>query len=368
MPDLQSAIEVLLARLGQLNTALAVAVLVVMLLRRPVRKFFGAQTAYGFWLLVPVAALATLLPSRTVQLVLTTSPSPLLDATSFDLGWLLLFWTWTLGFLILLHHLANAQKSFDDAVLDGEAGPAVAGFLDPKIVIPDDFASRYTHDEQAAILAHEEVHLRRQDARLNAVAALLRCICWFNPLVHIGARLMRVDQEMACDALALARHPGARRVYAHALLKTQMTDQALPVGCYWPGGGDHPLTERIEMLTAKRPKRARRLVGVGMVLSAAILSGWSAWAAQPVRVEVIVAPKVFTPPQLESIAPLKRPDGEQAAIARSLQAFESDMLQQQQQAAINRQLMSQTQAQIEGAQTHAQERIQTAQIRVRPAP
>ena len=326
--------EFLMALL-RLNAAVALSVLVVLVLRRPVRKQFGAQTAYGLWLLIPAAALATLFPARSIQLVMSP-PAPLHYVPSMDLSWLLLL-DWAIGAFVVMRHLANAQQEFDDAVFDGKAGPAVTGFLKPRIVTPSDFASRYAPEEQDAILAHEKVHLWRQDARFNGLAALLRCICWFNPLVHIGARLMRVDQEMACDALALARHPSARRVYARTLLKTQMIDQALPVGCYWPGGGDHPLTERIEMLTVKRPTAPRRLIGASIVVVAATLSGWGAWAAQPARIELIAAPS--KPAQksddLAQAANDKRT--QMTSIAASLQAFETDLMEQQKQAALKAQ-------------------------------
>ena len=78
------------------------------------------------------------------------------------------------------------------------------GFLRPRIVTPDGFLTHFTPREQAAILAHERAHLARQDARINALAALLRCLCWFNPLMHLGARWLRIDQELACDASGVA--------------------------------------------------------------------------------------------------------------------------------------------------------------------
>jgi len=57
------------------------------------------------------------------------------------------------------------------------------------------FSRAFHVQEQAAILAHERIHLARQDARINALAALLRCLCWFNPLIHLGARWLRIDQN-----------------------------------------------------------------------------------------------------------------------------------------------------------------------------
>jgi beta-lactamase regulating signal transducer with metallopeptidase domain len=58
----------------------------------------------------------------------------------------------------------------------------------------------------------------------------LRCFCWFNPFVHLGARWLRIDQELACDAIAVS---GAisRRDYSMALLKSQAMIGLLPFGC-----------------------------------------------------------------------------------------------------------------------------------------
>src|SRR6476659_3340337 len=97
-------------------------------------------------------------------------------------------------------YLTRLQLRFAAAAQAGKAGPAVLGFLRPRIVMPDGFQDHFTAQEQAAILAHERVHLARQDARINALAALLRCLCWFNPLIHLGSRWLRIDQELACDA------------------------------------------------------------------------------------------------------------------------------------------------------------------------
>ncbi|HXB52180.1 MAG TPA: M56 family metallopeptidase, partial [Rhizomicrobium sp.] len=149
----------------------------------------------------------------------------------------------------------------------------------PRIVTPAGFPEQFTAQEQAAILAHEHVHLARQDARINALAAFLRCLCWFNPLIHLGARWLRVDQELACDATSVAAGI-SRRDYAQALLKSQLVVTALPLGCNWPGA-QHPLIERIALLKRKPPGTARRLAGASLVLLAATLAGLSAWAAQP---------------------------------------------------------------------------------------
>ncbi|HEY7797168.1 MAG TPA: M56 family metallopeptidase, partial [Hyphomonadaceae bacterium] len=270
------------------NLAAAVAIILVLALRRPARAAFGARLAYGLWLLVPLAALGSLLPPRVVEIArpapaMTASyPPPSIapdflpaapaftspEPTSPDLSALpgtpdprapdpltLLVIAWLAGCVAMLAWQLRNQSRFMIDARAGFAGPAVVGFLRPRIVTPSDFEDRFEHGEREVIIAHETIHLRRNDARINALVALVRCICWFNPLVHIAAHLMRIDQELACDATVVERHPKARATYASALLKAQLAARPLPLGCYWPAGTEHPLTERVEMLKQMKPTR-----------------------------------------------------------------------------------------------------------------
>jgi hypothetical protein len=102
---------------------------------------------------------------------------------------------------------------------------------------------------------------------------------WFNPLVHCGASRFRMDQELACDAAVIRSYPNSRRAYAEALLKTQLTDSSLPVGCHWHSA--HPLKERIEMLKQSPASSLRRNLGRALVALASVLGGCLAWAAEP---------------------------------------------------------------------------------------
>jgi hypothetical protein len=176
--------------------------------------------------------------------------------------------------------MARQQRHFHMAERQGTAGPAVTGFLRPRIVIPAGFAAQFSAREQAAIMAHEAAHLARQDARINAAVALLRCLCWFNPLVHLGAAWLRKDQELACDASAMMQVE--RRDYANALLKSQMRAMALPLGCAWPGT-EHPLTERVALLKCAQPNAARRRTGLALIALLTLCGGAGAWAAQPAQ-------------------------------------------------------------------------------------
>lgn len=123
-----------------------------------------------------------------------------------------------------------------------------------------------------------QAHIARGDLRSNFVAAVLRCLFWFNPLFHIAIMRMRNDQELACDADVLARQPHARRCYGDALLQVQLVMQASPLGCHF--GFGHPLKERIAML-AKPVSTTQRWLGRSVLTCLLLGGGYAAWAAQP---------------------------------------------------------------------------------------
>src|SRR5476649_2838375 len=54
----------LLAALARCNIAAGAGILVVMALRAPLRRWFGAGRAYAAWLIVPLTALGSLMPTR----------------------------------------------------------------------------------------------------------------------------------------------------------------------------------------------------------------------------------------------------------------------------------------------------------------
>lgn len=299
--------------LAETTLAASAALMLVLLLRRPLRCAFGATVAYAAWALVPAAVVAVSLPAATVvstpvvmTLNLTTVPMAVLPAAMrIDYApWLLA--AWLAGAALMVVRLGWQQRAFRrglgrlqpraDGLQQAEsvAGlPAALGLLRPAIVVPADFDSRYSGEERELMRAHERSHIVRGDLQLNALVALLRSVFWFNPLLHHASRHFRHDQELACDQRVIARHPHARRAYGEAMFKTQLaTQQPLPLGCHWaafPKARSHPLKERIAMLKQPVPTVARWIGGSTLVLTLALGVGFAAWSAQPKR-EVIGSP------------------------------------------------------------------------------
>jgi beta-lactamase regulating signal transducer with metallopeptidase domain len=290
-----------LSALMRVNLALAAATGLVLVLRLPARRLFGARIAYGLWGLVPLAAMAMLAPARVVTMSETpsaTSWAPLAPTGAPPPGAipqgldpaLLLGGLWIVGALASLAWLAWRQVQFGRALAERRAGPAVIGVLRPRVVTPADFTDRYTPREQLVVLAHERTHIARQDSRINAAVALARCVNWFNPAAHLLAHYLRIDQEFACDAQVVAAHPRARRSYAEAMLKAQLAARPLPMGCYWPASSAHPLAQRVRLLSRPVPGRGRRLLGTLAMALLAIGGAWSAWASRPAEVRFVPPP------------------------------------------------------------------------------
>lgn len=292
------------------NMAGSLAIAAVALLRWPVRSIFGAPAAYRLWGIPLIMALATLAPTPQGGLI---APILLLDATSslaaaapFRTGsvWpAIVGGVWATGAFLYAAMLGAQQLRFTCALRRGspesmggtlvvraaraDIGPAVVGRA---IILPLDFEVRFTRAEQAAILAHEAQHLARGDVAANAVVAGIQCLCWFNPLVHLAARWIRFDQELACDAAVIADRPRLRRPYAEALLKTQVMAAIPPAGCAWRARGFPALRARIRLLKQRAPSPPRRACGVLLVTALTLGGGYAAWATQSPQRPTVLDP------------------------------------------------------------------------------
>lgn len=292
----------LISILAEASVAGSAALLLVLVLRRPLRAVLGANAAYALWLCVPVALLAVLLPRGAavplalpvawqVAPALVVTPAAQPQSLASWHGWLLPLWV--AGALASLAVLAWQQRRFrlalgplrrrDDGLYQSgvaTAGlPAVAGVLRPRILLPADFELRYTVQEQSLVLQHERLHVRRGDLVANALVALLRCLFWFNPLLAYAQRRFRLDQELACDEGVIARNPRARRHYGEAMLKTHFDELPLPLGCHWQAR--HPIQERIDMLRRPTPTPLHWMAALLFAAGLSASAGYVAWAAQP---------------------------------------------------------------------------------------
>jgi beta-lactamase regulating signal transducer with metallopeptidase domain len=303
--------------------ATTVLMVLVLALRSPVRRAFGAEMAYLLWLL-PVLRLALPpLPSawnpfgaapivgvgeRAMVLV---APIASLDVAATvqegALGtaatWVAL--TWVTGALAILGTQLVQYRRFRARVLrdadavarvgsvevvesGGATGPLAFGLLRRVVAFPRDFAERYDAQERELALAHEIGHHSRGDLWANWIALALLALHWFNPVAWIAFRAFRADQEMANDAGVLAR-AGAelRHAYGCAIVKAAH-GRALTPACHLNTVND--LKGRLRMLARARVSGGRAAVGgaaVALLVSIAlVLTASGMPAAARVRASV----------------------------------------------------------------------------------
>lgn len=279
------------------------AVLLVALLRWPLRRLAGAQAQYQLWLLVPAvllaAGLAALQPERPLRwqidlpdgelgLPLTTAqpaaaetpPGPAfaparLLLTAWGLGGLGCGLVWS----VAQRRLLRSRR------LPPGGSAALVGAWKPRLRLPADFRERFPAAERRLILLHERLHAERGDTRWLLLALSLVALQWFNPLAWWALRRLRADMELACDAAVLRRQPQQLAAYRQALLRAQ-GDVGLTLLLTATPCSSHPLIERLSMLPTHRLQTPRRG-------AAALLIAWAAglaYAAQP------APPALPTPP------------------------------------------------------------------------
>ena len=102
-------------------------------------------------------------------------------------------------------------------LLQGETDmPLTWGIIRPQVLIPAD-AENWSTDQQRAVLLHEFSHIQRWDWLTQTIAQISCAVYWFNPLVWVADRRMRLERERACDDHVLTSGCRATDYASHLL-------------------------------------------------------------------------------------------------------------------------------------------------------
>jgi len=88
------------------------------------------------------------------------------------------------------------------------------------LIFPSPLASRLDAASCDALLLHELAHYARGDSWVRLLELVSQVFYWWHPLVWLARREIEAVEEECCDAWALERQTGTRRLYAEALLAT----------------------------------------------------------------------------------------------------------------------------------------------------
>lgn len=107
-----------------------------------------------------------------------------------------------LAMVSLLARRVGVRRPVRLLTADNTTIPFTTGLVRPVIVLPAGGAA-WTTDKREAVLLHELAHVARLDLWTSFAAHVACAAYWFNPLVWVAARHMRIESERACDDAVL---------------------------------------------------------------------------------------------------------------------------------------------------------------------
>jgi len=338
----------------------------VLLLRRPVARHFGAGAAYALWFLplarlilppvtlpgwmrpalsdtAPVADTATtaaLVPEGAevlgqTEMGATLPPVPMdspIDLLSpLVVLWLVgaaifmgrRFWLYAQLRRELLENARPVGEVDDIRMIETTAisGPMAFGVFDKVVALPDGFMASRERQVRDLAIAHELAHHRGHDILVNMLVQPLFAIHWFNPLGWMGWDAMRRDQEAACDARVVAsRSRDERAAYAAIIADFARRPQiaprpalAAPMAC--PVLGDKSIIHRLKSLPMDDGSRGRRWAARGAVAAALLAVPMTASISYAEPVAAPEAPAAPFAPTAPVAAAFAAPDAPPAPAA-----------------------------------------------------
>ena len=318
--------------------ATSALILLVLLVREPVRRTFGARVAYGLWL-VPAARLLMPTLTQTIERPMgppvtpgmftsQASAEPLLLSSVAQTqpslieqagGWptiLMVLWLGVAAGLFVARILSfrgERAAILENATEIGRvgsirlvktrevSGPIAFGIFDRVIAVPADFDTLYAEHERRLALEHELAHHGSGDLIANLFAFTLLCLQWFNPLAWAAHAAFRFDQEAACDARVLEKTGTTDRSdYGRAIAKASSGRALLFASAL---ESRTTLHRRLKSMLSN-PSSGRRLSGrILLVATVAVALPLTATRAiQYVDVPMLNAPSVEKPAPLAPIA------------------------------------------------------------------
>ena len=338
----------------------------VLLLRRPVARHFGAGAAYALWFLplarlilppvtlpgwmrpalsdtAPVAdpATAAALVPEGVEVLGQTEMGATLPPVPMDspidllsplvVLWLVgaaifmgrRFWLYAQLRRELLENARPVGEVDDIRMIETTAisGPMAFGVFDKVIALPDGFMASRERQVRDLAIAHELAHHRGHDILVNMLVQPLFAIHWFNPLGWMGWDAMRRDQEAACDARVVAsRSRDERAAYAAIIADFARRPQiaprpalAAPMAC--PVLGDKSIIHRLKSLPMDDGSRGRRWAARGAVAAALLAVPMTASISYAEPVAAPEAPAAPFAPTAPVAAAFAAPDAPPAPAA-----------------------------------------------------
>ncbi|MFU0789719.1 MAG: BlaR1 family beta-lactam sensor/signal transducer [Virgibacillus proomii] len=150
------------------------------------------------------------------------------------------------------------------------ASPMTFGLFTTYVVIPSGFHQWLSKEEVKYIFLHELTHYKHKDTFTNYLLIFYQFIYWFNPLIWIAFREIRLDREIACDTAVLNRldkhdHAPYGKTLIH-FIHSSSTFKPISLANQL-NGSKSQIKRRIMKIAAYQPeRRSKKLVSIGVFI------------------------------------------------------------------------------------------------------
>jgi beta-lactamase regulating signal transducer with metallopeptidase domain len=175
-----------------------------------------------------------------------------------------------------LAHLLKLRRQVQIQVSGERIGPAVVGWLRPRVLLPSFLVDRMDDEALRILIAHELTHIRRGDLFWAFLQTVAGSLWWFHPAVWIANRQLNIESERSCDEETIARLECSPSAYAKCLLQVLEWKHQLAVVPALPGVRPMQVTkDRLERIMKMRHgcyKQNSRGLWVAMVTAVILVA------------------------------------------------------------------------------------------------
>ena len=169
------------------------------------------------------------------------------------------------GEMAVLFDRCKAELGINKNIILGTSvivkSPTTIGLFKMRIILPVDIRQTLSLEDIRYILLHELTHCKNRDILVNNVMCGLQILYWFNPLIYVVFKKMRLDREIACDSSVLKRLPKEHHIDYGKTLLNFAVKLSRSKALYFAaeiGGSKRQIIKRIESI-ASFVKEAKRL-------------------------------------------------------------------------------------------------------------
>ena len=150
---------------------------------------------------------------------------------------------WLVELVTELRVSLNITRQVLLALSDQVTTPILVGIFKPIILLPPALLTGYSTEQIQMLLIHELAHIRRWDGLVNLLQRLVEALFFFQPMIWLVSRWVRVEREHCCDAVVVD-YTGNPTAYAETLSQVASISPTVELPSAL-AAARHPLVGRI---------------------------------------------------------------------------------------------------------------------------